>query len=579
MKSDLKTPTGHNETIRGEGKALIARLATIVGTRYVLTDPKSTRRFREGFRFGTGPALAVVQPASLLEQWRVVRACVDAHAVIIIQAANTGLTGGSTPNGDDYDRHVIIVSTRRIATVYVIGEGRQVICLPGATLFQLERALRPFGRTPHSVIGSSCIGASVFGGVCNNSGGSLMRRGPAYTELALFAKLDDAGEIRLINNLGVSLGSEPETMLRRLDRHDFQEGDIEYACGRAGSDSQYAEHVRDVNAETPARFNADRRRLFEAAGSAGKLAIFAVRLDTFEMDRDTAVFYIGSNSTAELELIRRHVLTTFKSLPISAEYIHRVAFDIAERYGKDMFLAIQHLGTARLPHLFALKARIDSWVSRWNVLPRELSDRLMQAAGKLLPAHLPRRMKEYRDRFEHHLIMKTSGVGTEEARTYLTSLFPSRSGDFFECTVDEGHKAFLHRFAVAGAAIRYRAIHRERVEDIVSLDFALRRNDEQWFEALPPDIASGIIHAVYYGHFFCHVLHQDYIVAKGVDSTALEHKMWKLLDARGAQYPAEHNFGHLYKAPPEVVDHYQALDPCNVFNPGVGRTSKRARWQ
>src|SRR5665213_790622 len=145
MKSDLKTPTGHNETIRGEGKALIARLATIVGTRYVLTDPKSTRRFREGFRFGTGPALAVVQPASLLEQWRVVRACVDAHAVIIIQAANTGLTGGSTPNGDDYDRHVIIVSTRRIATVYVIGEGRQVICLPGATLFQLERALRPFG--------------------------------------------------------------------------------------------------------------------------------------------------------------------------------------------------------------------------------------------------------------------------------------------------------------------------------------------------------------------------------------------------------------------------------------------------
>jgi hypothetical protein len=32
-------------------------------------------------------------------------------------------------------------------------------------------------------------------------------------------------------------------------------------------------------------------------------------------------------------------------------------------------------------------------------------------------------------------------------------------GDFFECTPDEGEKAFLHRFAAAGAAIRYRAIH------------------------------------------------------------------------------------------------------------------------
>lgn len=39
------------------------------------------------------------------------------------------------------------------------------------------------------MIGSSCIGASVIGGVCNNSGGSLVKRGPAYTEMALYAQL------------------------------------------------------------------------------------------------------------------------------------------------------------------------------------------------------------------------------------------------------------------------------------------------------------------------------------------------------------------------------------------------------
>ncbi|MFC3217356.1 hypothetical protein [Comamonas sp. JC664] len=50
--------------------------------------------------------------------------------------------------------------------------------LPGPTLDKLEQVLAPLGREPHSVIGSSCIGASVLGGICNNSGGSLVRRGP-----------------------------------------------------------------------------------------------------------------------------------------------------------------------------------------------------------------------------------------------------------------------------------------------------------------------------------------------------------------------------------------------------------------
>ena len=41
---------------------------------------------------------------------------------------------------------------------------------------------------PHSVIGSTSIGASIIGGVYNNSGGSLVKEGPAYTEMSLYAK-------------------------------------------------------------------------------------------------------------------------------------------------------------------------------------------------------------------------------------------------------------------------------------------------------------------------------------------------------------------------------------------------------
>jgi hypothetical protein len=30
---------------------------------------------------------------------------------------------------------------------------------------------------------------------------------------------------------------------------------------------------------------------------------------------------------------------------------------------------------------------------------------------------------------------------------------------------------------------------------------------------------------------------------------------------------------------PALVSHYRSLDPCNCFNPGIGRTSKSMRWQ
>ena len=134
-------------------------------------------------------------------------------------------------------------------------------------------------------------------------------------------------------------------------------------------------------------------------------------------------------------------------------------------------------------------------------------------------------------------MLRMAGDGIEEARAYLGTIFPSAQGSFFECTPGEGARAFLHRFAAAGAAVRYRAIHRRQVEDIVALDVALPRNGTSWFEHLPESITSRLLHKLYYGHFFCQVLHQDYIVKKGQDPMEVEHAMWKILDTRGAEYP------------------------------------------
>jgi D-lactate dehydrogenase len=554
---------------------LLAQLRQVVGDAHVLTDEQATRRFRKGHRSGQGSVLAVVRPASLLEQWRVLQAAVAADRIVIMQAANTGLTGGSTPDGD-YDREIVLISTLRIAGVQLINDGEQVVCLPGATLDRLEQALAPLNREPHSVIGSSCIGASVLGGICNNSGGALVRRGPAYTELALYAQVQEDGTLQLVNHLGIELGDSPEEILTRLQNGDYGPQQVRNETTAKASDARYGEHVREVDADTPARFNADPSRLFEASGSAGKLCLFAVRLDTFPKE-PSSVFYIGSNDPQDLTEVRRHLLTHLPRLPIAGEYIHRTAFDIGEQYGKDTFLVIDKFGTAKVPAAFALKSRIDGFFERFGL--RGVTDRVLQAAMNLLPSHLPRRMREYRERFEHHLLVRVSNDTLEQTRTFLAEYFAGRdSGAYFECDAEEGRKAFLHRFAIAGAAIRYREAHRGSVEDIVALDIALRRNDRDWVERLPAELEQQIVHKLYYGHFFCHVFHQDYIVKKGVDPLEMEHRMWALLDERRAEYPAEHNVGHLYVAKPALAGFYRELDPTNSFNPGIGHTSKQKHW-
>ncbi|MCG9517460.1 D-lactate dehydrogenase [Providencia rettgeri] len=567
-----------NDAKKPENQRLLLTLRNIVGKKNILTEPHKTERYRKGFRSGMGDAIAVVFPTTLLEQWYVFKACVEADKIVLMQAANTGLTEGSTPSGYDYDRDIVIISTLKLNQIQVLPEFNQVVAMPGSTLYDLEKILKPLGREPHSLIGSSCIGASVVGGICNSSGGSLVRRGPAYTELALYGRVSDDGKVELVNHLGIDLGNTPEEILTNLQNRGYSSEDVQVS-DKLASDHEYAERVRDVDADTPSRFNADERRLFEASGCAGKLAVFAVRLDTFPADKKTQVFYIGSNNPDVLEDIRRYILSEFKNLPVAGEYMHRGCFDIAEVYGKDTFLMIDKFGTDKMPMFFTIKGRIDAVLNKVPFLPSNLIDRTMQVLSKLWPSHLPPRMKEFRDRYEHHLMLKMAGDGIDEAKVWLKSYFASADGGYFECKPEEGAKAFLHRFAAAGSAVRYHAVHNKDVEDVLPLDIALRRNDRNWFETLPPEIEKLLVHKLYCGHFMCHVMHQDYVLKKGVDPKELKEKMLALLDERGAQYPAEHNVGHLYKAPEQLKSFYKQSDPTNTMNPGLGKTTKRKNWE
>ena len=559
-------------------KKIIQDLRQITGNKNLLTKQWNKQTYSKGWRYGSGEALAVATPSSLLEIWKLLEVCVLNDVIVLMQAANTGLTGGSTPYGNDYDRPIVIINTMRIKDIHLIDHGKQIIGLAGSTLFDLEKKLLPLGREPHSVIGSTSIGASIIGGICNNSGGSLIQRGPAYTEMALYAKVNANGRLELINDLGIHLGKTPEEILENLQLKNYKTSDVINTKKRA-SDDGYIDIVRNINSNTPSRFNSDPRLLYGASGSAGKIAVFAVRLDSYEKPKKNKIFYLGSNDADVFWQIRRDILSSFKSLPTSGDYLHRDCYDAAKKYSKDTFIVLDKLGTNFLPTLFEFKRRVDLLSKKIPILSSNLSDKIMQFLGKLYPNHLPKKMENFRGLYEHHWIVEMSDAGIEEARTYFNDFFNENEGGFFECSEKEGNKAILHRFTAASAFGRYAVLNASKIGGTMSMDIAFPRNEKQWFETLPKEIDDMLDMKLYYGHLFCNVLHQNYIVKKGVDTKHLKRELLKYYDSRGAEYPAEHNVGHEYKAKSILLEFYKALDPTNSFNPGIGQSSKLKHWK
>ena len=553
-------------------------LKSVCGSNYVITRNWRKHSYTNGWRFGKGDALAVVKPANLIEIWNTLQVCVKNNFIVIMQAANTGLTGGSTPDKKNYDRPIIIINTIRIKDVHILKSGHQIIALGGSSLFDLENIIKPYGREPHSVIGSTSIGATVIGGICNNSGGSLVQRGPAFTELALYARVNEKYELELINELDINLGSSPEEILENLQNKNYVAKDVIYS-NKSASDKGYSKIVKDVNSDIPARYNSDKRLLCGASGSAGKIAVFAVRLDTYPAPKKKKVFYLGTNNPDDFWEIRREILQNFKNLPRLGDYLHRDCYITSQKYSKDTFVLIERFGTNFLPLLFSLKRIIDLISSKIPFFPNNLSDRLMQFIGLLLPNHLPEKMDNFRDNFEHHWIIEMSDNGITEARDYFIKFFKDKNADFFECNERESKKAMLHRYVSAGAFGRYFLMNKKKVGKMITIDVAFSRNQKNWFEKLPEKLDKLFIKKLYYGHLFCHVFHHNYILKKGVCPDKTMTEILKIYDKIGAEYPAEHNVGHEYKAKSNLEKFYRELDPTNSFNPGIGMTSKKMNWK
>lgn len=105
---------------------LIAGLRRIAGRRHVSIGSVGNAPYCHGIRFGRQNAFAIVWLDTIRDLWVVLEFCVAADTAIVMQAGNTRLRASEPP---------------------------------------------------------------LSAGICNNSGGALIERGPAYTELALYARV------------------------------------------------------------------------------------------------------------------------------------------------------------------------------------------------------------------------------------------------------------------------------------------------------------------------------------------------------------------------------------------------------
>ena len=101
----------------------IDELKDIVGVANILTNKWSMQSYVKGWRYGEGEALAVAKPSTLIQVWNLLKLCVEKNIIVIMQAANTGLTGGSTPYGYDYDRPILIINTLAINDIHLLDKG------------------------------------------------------------------------------------------------------------------------------------------------------------------------------------------------------------------------------------------------------------------------------------------------------------------------------------------------------------------------------------------------------------------------------------------------------------------------
>lgn len=162
---------------------LIATLAGIVGSRYVLSAPADVAPFVTDWRGRyRGAALCVVRPGSAGEVAAVVQACSEAGVAIVPQGGNTSLCGAATP--DDAGRAVVLSLSRLNRILAVDPQNNTISVEAGCTLAAVQEAARAADRLFPLALASEGT-CQIGGNLSTNAGGVQVLRYGNTRELTL----------------------------------------------------------------------------------------------------------------------------------------------------------------------------------------------------------------------------------------------------------------------------------------------------------------------------------------------------------------------------------------------------------
>ena len=596
-------------TLTEEQQQLPSKLIDIVGKDNVilgLSENSSNTKFLKGARLGKGKALAIVQPESMVDAVKALEAVVNADCVVIPQGQNTGLTGGSVPRDDDV-RPAVIINMKKLDTMFPIDDGERVVCLAGSGIASLANNLKDWGfidRESHSTLGSTFLNPTTAAGVAFGSGGTQLRKGPAYTDRALYAKVSEnkwgKRVVEVINTLGIE-GIEDEdfvnnsgTAIEQLDvyAHDVKTGykrpmarSSKSVHGQAkASDTDYPDIVcqcgDNAHGRKVSRCNADTKGI-DCNRSEGKVLILATVHDTFPAPLEKKSFWISCSDFDTAQKFRKEVcLNNPKDLPMSVEYMDRDSFDVIDGAGRIMGNLIKVVGIGSFVGLlWDVKLKIAAMQFEGSDL---ICDKLLYWFNNFTPAILPTRFMDSGKKYDHHMAVSIGDFGEGELQRCLDRIETFEKENKGKILIQEckdgGEDMSLTAFRfVAAPAFRTWCIG-NGVQGF-SVDYAMPKNSSE----TPPLAKDGKevkpLKRMRYSHFGCNVVHEDLAFDLDADVHAIHMSLKKNISATGGSLPAEHGHGTEYTAPKSSQDRWMKMDPLNVLNPGIGGLSSKFRYK
>lgn len=580
-----------------------------------LVEDSSNSKFLKGARLGRGKALAIVQPESLVDAVKALELIVNADCVVIPQGQNTGLTGGSVPREEKENgspRPTIILNMKKLDTMFPIDDGGRVVCLAGSGIATLAANLQEWGfddRESHSTLGSTFLNPTTAAGVAFGSGGTQLRKGSAYTDRALYAKVYEnkwgRRVVQVVNTLGIEGIEDSDfvnnfgTALEQLDIYakDVKTGyrrpmaqSSKSAFGRAkASDRDYPQRVceckNDARGRSVSRFNADTRGE-DCNRSEGKVLILATVHDTFPKPFDKKSFWISFQDFDTAQKFRKLVcLDNPKDLPLSVEYMDRDSFDVIDNAGRVMGNLIRVVGIGPfVGALWDLKLKISS-------LPFDgadvFCDRVLYWLNNVTPSILPSKIMEMGKKMDHHIAISVGDFGEGEMTRFLERMAQFQQENKEKVVI---HECKSHREEMSLTAFRFVAAAAFRTWCVgnnvqgFSVDYAMPKNSDETPSLGDLPVFGDAnqlplpLKRMRYSHFGCNVFHEDLAFDLNVDVHAVHSNLKRSVSSCGGRLPAEHGHGTEYEAPKETQKRWMKMDPLNVMNPGIGGLSANYKY-